>query len=259
MRLFLALGLALCACRTAPPAPAPLVANATASDATRWKTIETLAAPTHEGRPSESLARALANRDVALLVQWMRESGTLRLPNRAHFDTVAAYELGEKALESATKDAWESVVAAGTLGLYLVQDGAYLVDAQTGLQLVRAASQKLKSLGEPANGLELPRSTDLVRIVAAEAMSLRDLLVSYDDPEVWRTIPSEDRALLEALRAFWPVALDGAKRDEPAAATLARMRAAATGIRSRREAIEAIVSEVANLAKALESIEHLAP
>lgn len=256
----LLLALALAACRAAPaPTAAPAVSNAVTSDASRWKAVEELAAPMHAGPPSPTLDRALTERDVPALVQWMQESGTLRVPSRSMIDSTAALELGHTAIATATS--WEPVVAAGRLGLYLVQDGASFFEAELGIELLELAAKKLKSLGEPANGLEHPASVDLVRIVAAEALTMRSLLETLDTPEGRATISANgwDASLYESMRQFWPAALDGARRGEAAAVTLSRMRARAETIRSSTDLVRTTVKSAAFLAEKLDALERLGP
>lgn len=215
--------------------PDPALAHQSPDDdATRWRAIEELARPAHTGT-SQALAGAAQDQNVEALVAWMRESGGLPPRERGGSPhRMELYELGKRAIERATNEDWEPVAAGGYLGLRLVQDGASLLDATMGIALLEAASRKLRALGDPADGLELPHSTDLARMVAAEALFAREMIALARTPEgreMYASIgvATDDQTLaaLDALGRFWLDALAGARRDEPAEVTLDRMRRAA--------------------------------
>ncbi len=278
MRLLLCLGLGLAACKGDSKKPAPAAveqttaANTATDSAADWRAIEALAETKTAAGPSTQLVRALkiAKEDgedwratlsenstaladylegaeaIAALKKWTAAKGALppiQSPIQLGVVTLDLFDLARITL--ATAKSPKDVEAVEYLGSQLYTTGHSLLEAQIGTKLVNEAASKRKELGLP--GVALPK-LDMVRVLAAEALSLRargeyemteegrkELAAALrqmpahekgnaDEVSIDDLIP--DEAHQRATQAFWVAALRGAHRGESTETTLARLESA---------------------------------
>jgi hypothetical protein len=199
----------------------------------------------------------------AALVRWAHEDGGLppapKLPGPR---AMQMYALGGLAIATSTDADRGGLLAGARLGLRLVTEGSNLLEATIGVQLLSDARVRAIELGGEVPSWPVARPGDLVRVLAVEATYSREMAAFAQTPEgkqallaqlaaldpegkqrveamLDRKLAAPDVAEQDAMRAFWLAALDGARPDDTVDAALARLRAAAAGVRHPKAATAA--------------------
>jgi len=236
-----------------------LVAPARA-DAT-WDQVAALAKPTAKRGSSKQLAVAMAlaqkhdrewsdNRSksvglaaypdgapaLAALVAWRKDDGGLPVeasPIERGKRAFAMMRLGQLAVDTADLEHRANLEVAMYLAATMIEDGDNLLVVMSATSILDDAKHKAEKLVVATDKWPVPKFS-LVRIFAAEAQSQSATIA-------WAKTKKSTEATAGApvvvptdaewvkLSAFFLKALDGAKRDEPADATLARLHAAVNG------------------------------
>lgn len=292
MRVLLCVALVLVACkgkehaREAPRAPAGSGSAAAAPVLDGWKRIEALATPTVDPGPSKDLERAIAiaqaNKDtwrearfkypstplaeytggadaLEALHAWSTANGGLPAPGKpteVGLVTMGIHDVGSMAVSTATDLNGAALADATVLASRLLREGRNFLEVQIGISMFDAMKRKVRTLVADSPGISdsqvVPPDMDLVRILAAEALTSRRSIDYASSPEGRKDfierakqlapetsnllkgvtgktalglIPTDEESA--ALMQFWLAALDGAQRGEPAATTVARVRKAA--------------------------------
>lgn len=189
---------------------------------------------------------------LAALAAWRKDNGGLppeASPIVRGKRAVAMMRLGQVAIATADLEHRANLELAMYLAATMIEDGDNFLVVMSATSLVTDAKDKAAKLVVATDKWPVPHA-ELVRVVAAEAITEK---ASND----WARTPAGKKAIDDALKAmdpktrkvseqtvgaplvpptdeqaatlsaFFLKALDGAKRDEPAATTLARVHAAA--------------------------------
>lgn len=205
---------------------------------------------------------------LAALVAWRKENGGLPAetsPIERGRRAFRMMRLGQLAVDTADVEHRANLEVAMYLATVMIEDGDNFLVEMTATSIVDDAKRKAKELIVATDTWPTPKAS-FVRVFAAEALSQNTTMLWVKTPagkkavdESLKQMDPKTKQAAEAvtgvplvmpsdaewakLNAFFLKSLDGAKRDEPADATLARIHAAVNGDRMN-ELIESMAIRV---------------